>query len=129
MDGVTTGHEEAWTVPAPAPGTTCLTAGPEEITLRRHQGDQEEGPGARTMRAAAGGEEGGEEAEVGLTSLPATQSTSLDRNQEHGRMIATLTRVLVVAPASSSEPSGPATSVSENMHTSLELGALLSGYW
>lgn len=90
MDGVIAEHEEAWTVHAPVPGMTCLTASPEEITLRQHQGAQEEGPGAQMMRAAAGEEEGGEEVEVGLTSLPATPSMSLDRNQEHGRMNATL---------------------------------------
>lgn len=92
---------------------TCLTAGPEETTLPQHQGTREEGPGAQMMKAAAGEEE---EVEAGLTSLPTTQSMSLDRNQEHGGMNASLTRVLAVAPVSSFEPSScETTSVSENL--------------
>lgn len=97
---------EAWTVPAPGPGMTCLTAGPEETTPLQHHGAPGEGPGAQMMKAAAAGEEeeeeGGEEVEAGLTNLPVTLSTSLDRNQEDGGMNATL---LAVAPVSSSEPS------------------------
>lgn len=95
MGGVATGREEAWTAPAHVPEMTCLTAGPEETTLPQHHGAREEGPGARTMRAAAGEEEaeGGEEAEAGLTNLPATQSTNpdtnRDTNQEHGGMTPT----------------------------------------
>lgn len=90
--GVATGQEEAWTVPDPVQGMTCLTAGPEETTLPQHHGTREEGPGARMMRAAADEEEeeGGKEVEAGLTNLPATPSMNLDRNQEHGGMSATL---------------------------------------
>lgn len=92
-DIVAAGHEEAWTAPAPVPGMTFLTAGPEETTLLQHRGTREEDHGARMMRAAAVGEEeeeGGEEVEAGLTNLPATRSTNLDRNQGHGGMNATL---------------------------------------
>ncbi len=92
MGGVVAGHEEAWTTPAPAPGMTCLTAGPGETTLPQHRVTQEEGPGARMMRAAAGEveAEGEEEVEAGMTNLPATRSMNLDRNQEHGGMNVTL---------------------------------------
>lgn len=102
MGIVVQGQEEATVRPAPGPGMICLTAGPEEIILTPAL---EQVLGALTMRAAAG-EEGGDEAEeqAGLTNLPATLSMNLDRNQEHARMNAILTRVLAVAPASSSEP-------------------------
>lgn len=87
-------REEALTVPAPAPGMTFLTAGPEEITLPQHHGTWQENHGARMMRAAAVGEEeeeeGGEEVEAGLRNLQATPNTNPDRNQGHGRMNATL---------------------------------------
>lgn len=90
---VAEGHEEAWTAPAPVPGMTFLTAGPEGTTLPQHHGTQEEDPGARMMRAAVGEEEeeeGGEEVGAGLTNLPATLSMNLDRNQEDGGMNDTL---------------------------------------
>lgn len=83
------GHKEAWTDPAPVPGMTFLTAGPEGITLPQRHGAQEEDPGARMMKAAVG-EEGGEEVEAGLTNLQATLSMNLDRNQEGGGMNDTL---------------------------------------
>lgn len=66
-------------------GTTCLTTGPEQTTLHLRHDDQEEGPGALMMKAAVGEVEGGEG-----VHLPATQSTSLDTNQEQGGMNATL---------------------------------------
>lgn len=99
------GHEEIWAALVLVPGMTCLTADPEEITLLQHQ-EEEEDLGAQMMRPAAGEEEeeGEEEVEAGLTNHLAIGSMSPDRNQEHGRMNATLTRVLAVAPASSSEP-------------------------
>lgn len=84
---VAEGHEEAWTAPAPVPGMTFLTAGQEGTTLPQHHDTREGDPGARMMRAAVGEEEeGGEEVEAGLTNLPATLSTNLDRNQEDGGM-------------------------------------------
>lgn len=91
-DVVVMGHEEALTAPAPAPGMTFLTAGPEEITLPQYPDTREEDHGARMMRAAVGEEEegGGEEVEAGLRNLQATPSTNPDRNQGHGRMNATL---------------------------------------
>lgn len=86
---------------------TCLTADPEETTRLQHHDGREGDPGAQMMRTAAGEEavEGGEAAEAGLKSLRATRSTSLDRSRVHGGTDTTLTRVLAVAPASSSEPS------------------------
>lgn len=93
--GVTTEHEEAWTSHGPDLETTYMTADPGETTLHQHHDIQEEGRGAQTMRAAGGEEEeavaeGEAEAEAGLTNLPATLSTNLDRSQEHERTTATL---------------------------------------
>lgn len=106
MGGVAAGHEKAWTALDPVPGMTCLTAGPEEITLPQHHDTRGEGPGAQMREAEEGRwEVRGEEVEAGPINLPATQSTSRDRNQEHEEMIITLTRPLAVATASSSEPS------------------------
>lgn len=90
MGGVA-GDVETWTALAPGPGMTCLTAGPEETTLPRRLGAQEV-PGAQMMRTAAGEvvEEGEEEAEAGVTNLPATPSMNRDRNRDHEGMNATL---------------------------------------
>lgn len=92
MGGVAAGHEKAWTALDPVPGMTCLTAGPEGITLPQQHDTRGEGPGAQMREAAEEGrwEVQGEEVEAGPINLPVTQSMSRDRNQEHEEMIITL---------------------------------------
>lgn len=89
MGVVVVEQEEALIHPGPAPEMIYLIADPEETILTPAL---EEVLGALTMRTAAGEEEGEEEGEeqAGLTNPPATPSMNLDRNQEQGRMNATL---------------------------------------
>lgn len=89
--------EEAWTVPGPAPETTCLMQGPAATTPHLRPGGPA-APGA-LMRTAA--EEEGAEA----TNHQATRSTNQDRNLELEGTTATMTPALVLAPVSSSESS------------------------
>lgn len=85
MGIVTVGHEGAWTAPAPVPGMTYLTPGPEETTPAP-EGDH----GAQMMRTAVEEEVEGEEEEAGWINLPPTLNMNLDRNQGLGGMNATL---------------------------------------
>lgn len=88
MHRASVGHEVAWTVPAPVPEMTYLTAGPGETTLA-----PEEDRGARMMKTAAGEavvEGGEEEEEAGWKNLPVTLNMNLARNQGLGGMNATL---------------------------------------
>lgn len=87
MTIVAVGYEGAWTAPAPVPGMTCLTPGPEETTPAP-EGDH----GAQMMRTAVEEEVEGEEEEeeAGWINLPSTLNTNLDRNQGLGGMNATL---------------------------------------
>lgn len=87
MSIVAVGHEGAWTAPAPVPGMTYLTPGPEETTPTP-EGDR----GAQMMRTAVEEEEveAEEEEEAGWINLPSTLNTNLDRNLGLGGMNATL---------------------------------------